>query len=418
MASYRPREEAFAIIEKIKSDWLQDPHAIFDNQVTDQHCILFLRECLSWYENRVAHTISVDEGSEPTIPVRNQRNDNPTCLTQTNIATQPQPSTLNHHGSSSRVPPPRATTETRRAHVRVTNTTSRRSLSSKKIAPYPAPTARKTRRPPHQRQEAIPISNRHDQSPEIRTPIVYPFTPEFIDGIESEARKVAEILKQVSFSQEMNERAPDVTLVATGNSNAGSLIAKMAQNKDLKSITDVMTYYQEAIIQGEKISGIVRIRTALWKLMYIDSYNFLQLYVSPNSFLTETRKIPGTPWKTLRTELEKKYLQARGLNTPNTYRVFTSRCEKLKRLRDIGLKYVVFCPTLVSQLEHSSLDNWEKCKNELLKARVFSRLDNLVDGFCADWYDILKKIYTRWEVGSSEQGLLRILRGTTNRDER
>src|SRR5947207_9950740 len=97
MASYRTREDAFAIIEKIKKDWLQDPHAILDSQVTDQQCILLLRECLAWYENRVAHTISVHQVSEPTIPLRNHRNDNPAFLTQTNIATQPQPSTLINH---------------------------------------------------------------------------------------------------------------------------------------------------------------------------------------------------------------------------------------------------------------------------------------------------------------------------------
>ena len=109
--------------------------------------------------------------------------------------------------------------------------------------------------------------------------------------------------------------------------------------------------------------------------------------------------------------LVKHYLHTRSIKNPNAHEVFLTRCRKLKEVRNIGLKYVIFCSKLTIWAEHSSSDDWTLCKNELERGQLLSKVDQKVHHYCPQWFELLQKTYPRWNLESlsTEQPLSGLL---------
>ena len=108
----------------------------------------------------------------------------------------------------------------------------------------------------------------------------------------------------------------------------------------------------------------------------------------------------------MKKELVSCYLGARFNKNPNAFDRFLTRCRKLRELRDLGLKYVIFCPKLASQVEQMSLCDWERWKTLLKRKEVESEVDTLIGRHCPKWFEILKRMYPRWDMESFPTGQL------------
>src|SRR5579859_1648152 len=85
--------------------------------------------------------------------------------------------------------------------------------------------------------------------------------------------------------------------------------------------------------------------------------------------LTLFRKIDYRPWKRLRDELERHYLNSHDIKSPSARRMFLTRCRNYKEIRDIGLQYVVFCPKLTVWAETLNVKDWQLRKPRFWQAR-------------------------------------------------
>ena len=100
--------------------------------------------------------------------------------------------------------------------------------------------------------------------------------------------------------------------------------------------------------------------------------------------------------KSVRDRLELHYAQARQC-TPAAFRIHLHRCRKLKKLRNKGLVYVVFCSTLVRDLERlntNEIDAWVTARKEL-----FLHVDESVRNLCPDWLEKLQKLCPARRIG-------------------
>lgn len=120
--------------------------------------------------------------------------------------------------------------------------------------------------------------------------------------------------------------------------------------------------------------------------------------------LADTRYIGGNPWKELKMELVSSYREAHVIKNPKAFDMFLSRCRKLREMRNIGLKYVIFCPTLASQVEQIGPDDWERWKTLLTQREVASEVDKMIERHCPRWFEVLKEMYPRWNMGSLRNG--------------
>jgi len=96
---------------------------------------------------------------------------------------------------------------------------------------------------------------------------------EFILRSEDEVENVAHILRRFSVSQETNA-LPDIVSVAAGD--VSRITTYLGANG--KVLTEAMIKCQESAVQAEEGCGNIRIRAALWKIMYIDWYEFVRTY--------------------------------------------------------------------------------------------------------------------------------------------
>lgn len=117
------------------------------------------------------------------------------------------------------------------------------------------------------------------------------------------------------------------------------------------------------------------------------------------------RKINRQLWPTLRSALETHYLKSRhSANSTSAYSVFLNRCRKVKDIRDMGLKYVVFIPKLTVWAEKLDNNAWKARKNEISQVQLFSEVDKMVNRHCPQWFEILRKIYPSWDLQSLPGG--------------
>ena len=102
--------------------------------------------------------------------------------------------------------------------------------------------------------------------------------------------------------------------------------------------------------------------------------------------------------QSVRDRLELHYAEARTA-TPGAFRIHLHRCRKLKRFRNTGLVYVVFCPSLVKDLESvnmNEIDAWVTAKKEL-----FLHVEESVRNHCPDWMEKLQKLCPTRRIGPS-----------------
>jgi hypothetical protein len=78
--------------------------------------------------------------------------------------------------------------------------------------------------------------------------------------------------------------------------------------------------------------------------------------------------------------------------------MFILRCRKLKEIRDIGLKYVVFFPKFVLWSETSNLRQWELLKNEIRTKSLLDEVDKAVEIHCPNWLERLQNQYPHRSV--------------------
>jgi len=110
--------------------------------------------------------------------------------------------------------------------------------------------------------------------------------------------------------------------------------------------------------------------------------------------LTLLRKVDNEVWKRLKGKLEKHYLNSRGCK-PSAHRMFLTRCRNYKEIRDIGLQYVVFCPTLTVWADNLKVKEWQLRKNQILESQVLLQIAKAINHHCEDWYEVLTKAYPR-----------------------
>jgi len=99
----------------------------------------------------------------------------------------------------------------------------------------------------------------------------------------------------------------------------------------------------------------------------------------------------------LRIRLQDHYLEKRNCSE-NAFRKYLARCRKLKKLRDVGLQYVVFCPALVQSLEKDASNSFEAW--ETAQRGVFLKVDKLVGIHCPDWLRKVEELFPSKKIGA------------------
>ena len=99
----------------------------------------------------------------------------------------------------------------------------------------------------------------------------------------------------------------------------------------------------------------------------------------------------------MKDRLEQHYMKTRRCSE-SAFRKFVSRCRLLKRLRDNGLQYAIFCPTLLTLLDRLDVNRfeaWTAARKEL-----FRYVDASVARHCPDWLQKLEALCPSQKLGA------------------
>lgn len=256
------RNRALAIFGKIAKDYIpnfgnQDVDAILaDSDIAIHECVTFLEGCIQFYKHQA--TLSPQIHQSRTRESRTHMNTMITRPPRTGRASVTETSSFQlpqrPNRSSQQLPAQHTETCSRPAATKKRTTAKRQAMVSS-LEPHPK---RRARAPPTAALSHI---------------------PEFMAGIENEVIAITETLQKVSVSKKLANVPPDVFSVASGNLEDASVISVHVKERNLRYVTDTMIFCQKFALQSEANVGILRISTAIWKLMYIDSYEIVSKYV-------------------------------------------------------------------------------------------------------------------------------------------
>lgn len=275
MSDFTPTQR-LAIWEKISRDLFPDSFPPIQQDpagVTGGHCILFLHKALEHYRGQISAQANITGDSQETLPTTPKRS-----RTQTNTAAVPDDNKAVAERVVARAPippirsdPPPATrrTQTRKKHQQtsVAQQANTADLDTSSVAhPYSDTPNRQTFR-------NSPASRTEDSNQglcESRSASIAGFD---IVRIEEDIKRISELVSGFS-GDEMANFSPDVTLVTTESAGIRTLATALSESNDAGWWTDVMIFYQSAVIQTEKCKDLLKLKNTIWKLNYIACFEF------------------------------------------------------------------------------------------------------------------------------------------------
>jgi len=263
------RNGALTLLAKILTDFIpnisrEESHTIFTpSNVTDDECIILLEQCLASYRCSSSTTwLQMPPTIEISVTTNGGRNAdskhfqtprNPTA-TQTQSVERPRRLERNANPHPS-VPATQSTSRT--------DATSRNGQNT-------AP-----------KRQATATSSNHERPQKRRSQVRSPDTlliTQWTAEIENDVLKVAETLREISSSGDSVKMLPDVASVVTKGSGQDSLFTSYVREGNLNSLIEAMIHCQDAVVQSEATAANIRIRAAIWKLMYADWYGLVERY--------------------------------------------------------------------------------------------------------------------------------------------
>ena len=135
-------------------------------------------------------------------------------------------------------------------------------------------------------QPPIPQHSDHSDGQEIQ---VLSSAPDSIDlelsatssirfaRIDEGIERISALLFNLS-ANDFTKIAPDVMLVATETSGIGPLSQALSEISDEGWWTDLMKFYLTVVIQTESSHGLLKLKNTIWRLNYIELFEFWERY--------------------------------------------------------------------------------------------------------------------------------------------
>ena len=266
---------ALATLGTITKDLIPDINAqelqtiIAAPTATDQECVNFLEDRLSFYKNRITtvpqQSFTHQTSERGVTRTEHVNNTNPTVPRPSNApaTTQTPPFQLPRRSERDTAPLPSYTEPASRT-VATTLTVQKRV--------------------PKRTQTISPSEQSKKRRTQSGSPTTLPSTSELISGLEDEVfnviealQNVVEALQNMSRPQKFPDMLPDVASITPKTPDGVPLIQRYLGN--MSSLTDAMCFCQDAVEKSEETSGNLRISAAIWKIMYIDWYVLVEGYL-------------------------------------------------------------------------------------------------------------------------------------------